>query len=134
MNAFGGEPVAVKKPTAELVAKIEESVCTALTLAGVGAYEAWASNPSNVENEELADLVSSIYAAMKAQEITLEAQISEDACGIQVTPEMVEAGQDLLDYDWDPDFETTRAFAERIYRVMQGVLLSSRQETREVSL
>ena len=79
MNAFGGEPVAIKKPSAELIAKIKVSVCTALTLAGVGAYEAWESNPSNVENEELADLVASVYAAMRAQEIALEAQISEDA-------------------------------------------------------
>ena len=88
MNAFGGEPVAVKKPSAELVTKIAESVCTALTLAGVGAYEAWASNPSNVENEELADLV----IMMKVGKVIKE--ISEDMAFkvVFVTGDTVSAG------------------------------------------
>ncbi len=76
---FGGEPIGVTRPEAKLVAEVMDSVCTAMTLAGVGAYEEWAANSANVENEELADLVSSVYATMRAQQIALEAQISEDA-------------------------------------------------------
>ena len=76
---FGGEPIAVENPSIELIKQITDSICTAMTLAGVNAFEDWVEDPANVENEELANLVSSVYAAMRAQQIALEAQIPEDA-------------------------------------------------------
>lgn len=73
-----GDAIAVRKPDPALVKKIAGSVCTAMTLAGVEAYERWATDPANIEREEWADLVISVYAAMRAQRLALEAQISAE--------------------------------------------------------
>ena len=75
---FEGDAIAVRKPDPALVKETADSVCTAMTLAGVEAYERWAAEPANIEREEWADLAISVYAAMRAQQQALEAQISSD--------------------------------------------------------
>lgn len=72
----GPDVVAVKIPSLELIDKVRETVCTAMILIGVNEFAAWQSGLG--QPDDLADLVVSIYAAMRAQQIALEAQISAD--------------------------------------------------------
>ena len=64
----------VPKPDPSIVAEVAGSVCTGMVLAGVEVYKRWLENTEKAE--EWADLVSSIYAAMRAQQIAINAQSS----------------------------------------------------------
>jgi hypothetical protein len=65
--------LAIEPPDRRLVARIREEICPAMMLAGADAYEAWANDPELAD--DVGELVSRVYGAMRAQEIARDQQM-----------------------------------------------------------
>ena len=63
-------------PSAELVESVRDKICSAMFIAVSRAYEDSCSAGSPVNGDDTADLIASVYAAMRAQEIARDQQIS----------------------------------------------------------
>lgn len=71
----------VRKPDAAMIRRVQEQeVCSAMLLAGAEAYLQLARDPELRENDSfVADIVSAVFGAMRAQQVLLTEQISQGA-------------------------------------------------------
>ena len=68
--------VVIRPPSAELIAGVRGEICTAMFMAGSSAYFAWLDDQG--EEPDVGELVSQVYGAMRAQEISILRQIAQN--------------------------------------------------------